>query len=157
MNHADRAKELFQSGYNCAQSVLCAFTDVTGLGFQESARIASSFGGGMGRLREVCGAVSGALIVLGEACGYSDPSDQKAKEEHYHRVQAFAARFREINGSILCRDLLRETETVPGSEPEPRTEEYYERRPCSQLVWDAAELTENMLAELRTAGEEKRP
>ena len=105
-NHRERATALFQEGYNCAQAVFCAFADVTGLDLETSARLASSFGGGLGRLREVCGAVSGAAMVLGMAEGYADPKDAQAKKDHYARVRDFAARFREANGSIVCRELL---------------------------------------------------
>ena len=104
--HAEEAKALFMEGYNCAQAVFCAFGDVTGLDRDRSARLASSFGGGLGRLREVCGAVSGAAMVLGAAKGYADPKDAKAKKEHYERVREFAGRFRDSEGSILCRELL---------------------------------------------------
>ena len=81
MDHAEKARQLFLEGYNCAQAVVCAFEDMTGLDRETSARLASSFGGGMGRLREVCGTVSGALLVLGLLCGYSDPKDPWAKTE----------------------------------------------------------------------------
>lgn len=104
--HAAGAKALFLEGYNCAQAVFCAFGDVTGLDRDTSARLASSFGGGLGRLREVCGAVSGAAMVLGAAKGYANPKDAKAKKEHYERVREFAGRFRDSEGSILCRELL---------------------------------------------------
>lgn len=104
--HAAEARALFLEGYNCAQAVFCAFGDVTGLERDTSARLASSFGGGLGRLREVCGAVSGAAMVLGAAKGYAEPKDTKAKKEHYERVREFAGRFRDSEGSILCRELL---------------------------------------------------
>ena len=79
MDHAKRARDLFLEGYNCAQAVACAFCDLTGLDQETTARLSSSFGGGMGRMREVCGTVSGALLVLGLLCGYSDPGDPSAK------------------------------------------------------------------------------
>jgi len=147
MDHGERAKALFYEGYNCAQAVFCAFTDVTGLSVDEAARIASSFGGGMGRLREVCGTMSAAILVLGYARGYSDPKDPEAKARHYRRVQAYAARFREANGALLCRDLLAGVETTEGPEPEARTPEYYARRPCPMIVCRAARILEEMLAE----------
>ena len=146
-DHAERARQLFLEGYNCAQAVVCAFGDVTGLDTDVAARMASSFGGGMGRLREVCGTVSGAALVLGIARGYSDPRDLKAKTAHYHRVQAFARRFREINGSIVCRELLRGVEVATGPDPEARTREYYQKRPCPTLAWQAARILEEMLDE----------
>ena len=145
-NHRERATALFQEGYNCAQAVFCAFADVTGLDLETSARLASSFGGGLGRLREVCGAVSGAAMVLGLVKGYSDPTDRKAKTEHYKLIQDFCARFKEKNGSIVCRELLSGVNTAEGGVPEKRTGEYYKKRPCPTLVREAAELVDEMIA-----------
>ena len=147
MNHADRARELFFEGYNCSQAVFCAFCDLTGLDLGTAARLASSFGGGMGRLREVCGAVSGALLALGMLRGYSDPGDPAQKKAHYANVQEFARRFREKNGSIVCRELLKNIPTTPGGEPEARTPEFYTRRPCLRLIGEAAEILDIMLEE----------
>ena len=106
MDHADRARALFLQGYNCAQAMLCAYSDVTGFDEALSARLASSFGGGMGRLRQVCGAMSAALMVLGLIHGYDDPADPQAKADHYRLVREYAARFEAANGSIICRTLL---------------------------------------------------
>ncbi len=153
MNHADKARELFLEGYNCAQAVFCAFEDVTGLDRETAAKAASSFGGGMGRLREVCGTMSGALLVLGLLHGYADPKDPEAKKLHYHRVQEFARRFREKSGSIICRELLENVPVTPGQEPEARTAEYYARRPCPQLAWQAAAIVDEMLAEIQSGQE----
>ncbi len=104
----------------------------------------SSFGGGFGRLREVCGAVSGAVFVLGALRGYSDPTATTEKADHYKAVQDFASAFRERNQSIICRDLLDDTAEC-SHVPEKRTEEYYKKRPCVALVGDAAEILEDML------------
>ena len=147
MNHADKAKELFEQGYNCAQAVLLAFDDVTGLDGEAAARLSSSFGGGMGRMREVCGAVSGALMVMGIAQGYSDPSASDKKHEHYANIQEFARRFKEENGSIICRELLAGVPTAVGTAPEARTQEYYKKRPCAELVRLAAKTLDDMLGE----------
>ena len=136
MTHAEKAEALFHEGYNCAQSVLLAFEDVTGLDRKTAAMLSSSFGGGLGRMREVCGAVSGASMVLGILRGYDDP---KA------RIQSFADRFRKENGSIICRELLSGVSTVEGKDPEARTESYYRKRPCPKLVFQAAEAVEEML------------
>ena len=152
-DRGERAKALFYEGYNCSQAVLCAFEDVTGFDRETSAKIASSFGGGMGRLREVCGAVSGALLVLGIAEGYSDPADPEAKKAHYALVQEFARRFREKNGSIVCRELLKNVKTTSGAVPEPRTEEFYKKRPCPELIADAARIAGILLAERRNSDE----
>ncbi len=149
MQHGERAEALFRQGYNCAQAVVCAFEDVTGLDTAAAARLSASFGGGMGRLREVCGTVSGALLVLGMACGYDDPRDMEAKKTHYRRVQEFARRFREINGSIVCRELLQGVNAAPGGEPEPRTAEYYAKRPCPRLARISADILEQLLIEIK--------
>ena len=147
----DRAEALFREGYNCAQAVFCAFDDLTGLDRETSARLSSSFGGGMGRLREVCGTVSGALLALGLLAGYDDPRDRGSKTRHYRLVQTFAARFREETGSLICRDLLAGVDTAPGPEPEERSEEFYRKRPCLRFVRLAAETAAAMLEEEGTA------
>ena len=149
MDHAETARTLFLQGYNCAQSVVCAFDDITGLDREISARLASSFGGGMGRLREVCGTVSGSLLVLGLLLGYADPEDMQAKTDHYHLVQEFARRFKEINGTIICRELLSGVKTKPGNEPEERTKEYYATRPCLRHVGEAAAIVDELLREAK--------
>ena len=143
-DHSAIAKQFFLDGYNCAQAVLLAFGDVTGLETETAAKLASSFGGGLGRMREVCGAVSGAAMVLGIARGYADPTDHEAKKEHYRAVQEFAHRFKERNGSIICRELLGGV-GAPGTEPEQRTAEYYKKRPCPELVARAAQILDEML------------
>lgn len=135
-----KAMELFKEGYNCAQAVVLAYEDY----FEESpetlALLVSSFGGGMGRLREVCGAVSGMFFVAGKLYGYADPKAGKEKMDHYARIQELAASFREGNGSIVCRELLGLQEKVSAPAPEERTTEYYKKRPCVELVGDAAEI-----------------
>ena len=118
INHGIIAENYFREGYNCAQSVLMAFSDVTGLEDETAARLASSFGGGFGRMREICGAVSGAGMVLGIVKGYADPTNHEAKKAHYALVQEFARRFREKNGSIICRELLKGVESVNSGVPE---------------------------------------
>ena len=134
------AKAYFEQGYNCAQSVLLAFCDETGLSQHQAALLASTFGGGMGRMREVCGAVSAMFMVEGLLRGYSDPKAKEEKSAVYARVRDLADRFRTKNHSIICRDLIQGTQTTPGSVPEERTKEYYERRPCGCYVQDAAYL-----------------
>ncbi|MBR2798472.1 MAG: C_GCAxxG_C_C family protein [Clostridia bacterium] len=143
--HAELARNLFLQGYNCSQAVVCAFCDVTGLEIDVAARMASSFGGGLGRLREVCGTVSGAALVLGIVRGYADPEDYAAKKAHYALVQEFARRFREKNGSIVCRELLKGVDVTTGGAPEARTEAYYRKRPCPNLAYCAAEILDEML------------
>ena len=145
MNHAEEARRLFLEGYNCSQAVFCAFCDETGLDIDTAARLSSSFGGGIGRLREVCGTVSGALLALGMLKGYSDPKDPQAKPNHYRQVQEYARRFREKNGTIICRELLKGVPVTTGGVPEPRTPEFYARRPCLRLVGEAATILDEML------------
>lgn len=146
MDHSALAAELFSRGYNCSQAVLLAFSDVTGLDETKAAALSASFGGGMGRLREVCGAVSGAFMVAGLLWGNFAPGDRAAKAEHYELIQSVAARFREENGSIICRELL----GLPGSSdpvPEERTEAYYSRRPCGEYVRIAAKILDDFIKE----------
>ena len=145
MDHGIQAAELFLSGYNCAQAVAVAFHEELGLTEQQAARMASAFGGGMGRMREVCGAVSGMLFVLGSLYGYDTPGDDVRKKELYSRVQALAAGFRAENGSIICREILKNPPTDPT--PSPRTAEYYAQRPCARMVLTAARLMEQFMEE----------
>jgi C_GCAxxG_C_C family probable redox protein len=140
------AKQYFEDGYNCAQAVLLTFCDETGLTREQTAKLASGFGGGMGRMREVCGAVSAMFMIEGLLEGYSDPKAKEEKSALYAQVRALADRFREKNHSIICRDLLIDTETTPGGDPEGRTKEYYERRPCGCYVQDAATLIAEALS-----------
>lgn len=146
MDHTYQAADLFLSGSNCAQAVLLAFSDVTGLDDKLAARISSSFGGGMGRMREVCGAVSGMLMVAGILYGYQDPGENdERKKEHYALVQELAARFRQEAGSIVCREILKNPPTDPN--PSPRTEEYYRVRPCARMVMLAAQILDDYIAQ----------
>ncbi len=148
MNHEEKARELFNSGYNCAQAVFLAFCDLTGFDERTATLLSSSFGGGMGRLREVCGAVSGAFMVAGLLYGPADPNDHKAKMEHYARIQALAARFKEINGSYICRDLMGLPAGPSDPEPEKRTEAYYHRRSCADYVALSARILDEYIAEI---------
>ena len=145
MNHSDSAVQAFLDGYNCAQAVAVAFSDLTGLSKDLSARMASPFGGGMGRMREVCGAVSGMLMVAGILYGYDDPKATTAKRELYAQVQTMAGQFREEMGSIICRDLLKNPPADPN--PSPRTAEYYSSRPCARMVETAARILDNYIEE----------
>lgn len=140
MNYSEKAMDFFKQGYNCSQSVVLAFCDKTGLDEQTSLKIASSFGGGMGRLREVCGAVSGMFMVAGLLYGYCDPKDHNAKTEHYKLVQSLAEKFRQENGSIICRELLGLGAGADKPVPELRTEQYYKKRPCAEIVGCAAKI-----------------
>ena len=143
MDHSIYAAELFLEGYNCAQAVAVAFCDVTGMNKEQAAKLASSFGGGMGRMREVCGAVSGMLMVAGQLYGYAAP-DQAAQMEHYALVQELAGKFREQAGSIICREILKNPPSDP--KPTPRTEEFYKQRPCTRLVILSAQILDEYIA-----------
>lgn len=145
IDHGEKAAELFLQGYNCAQSVAVAFCDVTGLSEDFSAKMASSFGGGMGRLREVCGAVSGMLMVAGLLYGYETPGDDVSKKAHYTLVQALAAAFRQETGSIICREILKNPPSDPN--PTPRTAEFYKKRPCTRMVTLAGRILDDYIRE----------
>ena len=132
MTRPELAAQLFCQGYNCAQAVAVAFTDLTGMDKNLAAKLASPFGGGMGRMREVCGAVSGMLMVLGLLYGYDTPGDDESKKKQYQAVQHLAGKFREEVGSIVCREILKNPPSDPT--PSPRTEEYYKKRPCARMV-----------------------
>lgn len=150
MNHAEKARELFKQGYNCSQAVLLAFSDVTGLDDTTALMLSSSFGGGMGRMREVCGAVSGMFMVIGVLYGYSDPKAQTEKAEHYARLQELAQSFRQENSSIICRDLLGLGKGPDVPVPEARTDAYYKKRPCAEMVASAAAITEAFIHSMET-------
>ena len=145
MDHGIYGAELFLQGYNCAQAVTVAFCDVTGLTPEFSARMASSFGGGMGRMREVCGAVSGMLMVAGLLYGYDRPGDDSIKKAHYALVQDLAGQFREEVGSIVCREILKNPPSDPN--PTPRTAEFYKVRPCARMVLLACQILDRYIAE----------
>ena len=143
----EKAMALFEEGYNCAQSVVLAFADLHGIDEKTAARMASTFGGGMGRLREVCGAVSGTFLTLGLLYGYDNPKARDEKTEVYARGQELAAEFEKENGSIVCRELLGLSVKKEAPIPEARTSEYYKKRPCKELVGDAAEILERFIEE----------
>jgi len=143
MDHSIKAAELFLHGYNCAQAVAVAFCDLLGMKEEYAAKLASGFGGGMGGLREVCGAVSGMNLVLGCLYGYESPTDDEAKKLLYSQVRQLAEQFREQTGSIICREILKNPPTDPN--PSPRTAEYYAKRPCARMVMTAAALLDEFI------------
>ena len=146
MDKSQIAVNYFKSGANCAQAVLCAFAKECGLTESEAMRIASGFGGGMGRLREVCGAVSGMILVANILKGNSDPSDKAAKDAHYALIQELASEFKAENNSIICRELLNLGGTAPDTPiSEARTTDYYKKRPCAELVALAAGIAARKL------------
>ena len=143
MEKATLAAELFVQGYNCAQAIAVAFCDEIGMDKDHAAKMASSFGGGMGRMREVCGAVSGMLLVAGILYGYDTPDDDEIKKAHYQLVQELAGDFRQQIGSIICRDILDNPSSDPV--PSPRTAAYYQDRPCARMVYTAAQILDDYI------------
>lgn len=145
MSKSEEAKQLFMQGYNCAQAVVGAFADELGVPRETAIKLASSFGGGVGGMREVCGTVSGMAIVAGFLYGYDDPKNPSAKAEHYKRLQHLAAKFKEENPSIVCKELLGLSAITPSLVPAPRTPEYYKKRPCGDLVAYAAQIMQEYI------------
>ena len=143
---AARAKEYFNQGYNCAQSVALAYADLTNLDEEMVAKITASFGGGLGRLREVCGAVSGMAFLASFISPCPSADSTEAKKANYALVQEFAEQFRQQNGNIVCRSLLGLDCPKDEPTPSPRTAEYYTKRPCSEYVYDAALIVGKYLA-----------
>lgn len=137
--YSDRAELLFKNGYNCSQAVFCAFAEDLGLSEEMAARISIGLGGGVGRMREVCGAISGAAMVVGLA----KPQYDKAKA--YEMVREIVAEFKKTNSSIICKELLGLNEVILNEHPEKRTPEFYQKRPCVQIVCDATLATEKIL------------
>lgn len=145
ISHPDRAEELFRGGYNCSQAVAGAFCDVTGMSLGDAVKYSAPFGGGFGRLREVCGAASGGCLVLGALYGAYPPDDAQAKASHYALVREFMNEFKNrAGGSYVCRELLGEG-TTPGGTPSPRTDEFYKKRPCPGLVRLSAEILDEII------------
>ena len=145
MDRQIQAAQYFLDGYNCAQAVAAAFSDLTGFTPEYTAKMMSAFGGGMGRMREVCGAVSGMLLVTGILYGYDPTAGDDVKQAHYALVQKLAGQFREEVGSIICRELLENPPSDPN--PTPRTKEFYEKRPCSRFVMLAVKILEDYIAQ----------
>ena len=144
--HEQTACSLFRQGYNCAQAVVGAFCDEIGMTQSAALRLASAFGGGMGRMREVCGAVSGMYMVLGILYGYDDAADNCAKKELYSHVQSLAEEFKAEYKTIVCRELLG-VDGAQKPEPTPRNAEFYKARPCLAFVGSAARILEKFINE----------
>ena len=142
VDHAAKARALFLEGYNCAQAVVGAFADELGMTQHQAVRLASSFGGGMGGMRETCGAVTGMLMVAGLLFGYDSPKDDAGKKAHYAHVRALAEDFRARHGALVCRELLAALPGKLAQDPLPRTPEYYKVRPCIRFVETAAGILE---------------
>ena len=145
-SHRERAEALFRSGCNCAQSVFLAFSGELGMDRETALKLSAPFGGGMARMREVCGALTGMFLAAGLKEGFTDPARSEAKERHYEKLQRLAERFRAENGSILCRDLLRLAEERGDLKREPGTNSPAHAPSCERIVGAAAELLEREFA-----------
>jgi len=139
-NRISAAIEFFEQGYNCSQAVFMAYSDIYGIDRETAAKLATSFGGGMGRLREVCGAVSGMFLILGLKYPFADIKDKTAKSTNYKAVQRTANEFKSVMGSYICADLLKLKHEPQNPESSERNEAYYKSRPCTRCVKVAAEI-----------------
>lgn len=147
-DRSEEAKKNFLSGMNCAQSVLCAFADRCGLDRETALKLASGFGGGIARQREVCGAITGMCMAVDLIRGPGEVSDKAAKDEHYAFIRALCDAFRDETGSIICRELLGLAPKQSDSPvSEARTAAYYQKRPCAELVALAAKILSEHLPE----------
>ena len=137
----EKAVELFKEGYNCSQSVVAAFADMYGFTNEQALKMSASFGGGIGRMRQTCGAACGVFMLAGLETGCTEGKDREGKENNYKVVQALAEEFRKRNGSLICAELLGLSKTAPTpATPEARTAEYYKKRPCVKMVEEAARI-----------------
>ena len=139
-DYSQKAVEYFESGYNCAQSVFLAYAQEFGIDKEMALKLSSSFGGGMGRLREVCGAVSSMFAIAGLKNGYTSNNDDEVKAKHYELIQKLADEFKKEHSTIICRELLDLNEKISSPIPSKRTEEYYQERPCSKFISTACKL-----------------
>ena len=143
-----RAEELFVSGYNCSQAVVAAFADLFGFTEEQGLKLSAGMGGGMGRLRMTCGAVSGMASLAGMDCGSADASDREGKSANYKVVQELCERFKSEHQSLICAELLNIRKGAPLSyEASERTAEYYKTRPCVNMVVTAAKIFADYLDE----------
>ena len=146
MKKSELAVEFFKKGYNCSQSVICAFADECDFTAETAAKTGLMLGGGVGRMREVCGAVSGMGIVLGLIKGQGEPCTAEEKGNYYKEMQFLAEKFKEKHSSIICRDILKlDFSGADSPEPEDRNAEYYKKRPCAKCVADTADILEEYL------------
>ncbi len=145
-----KARDLFLQGYNCSQSVFCAYADIYGFPEELAFKASASFGGGIGRMRETCGAACGMFMLAGLETGQTAPGDDAAKQQNYQLVQELAEKFREVNGHILCRELLQlRKDAKILATPDARTAEYYRLRPCLRMVESAARIWGEYLITIR--------
>ena len=140
-----QAVATFESGYTCAQSVFATYADLFGLDRETALKLASPMGGGVGRMREICGVVSAMVLLAGLKEGNTDPENEEGKERIYLLTRQMADRFKEKNGTIICRELLGIEGREESAKPSARTKEYYASRPCSRLVAYASGIIEEVL------------
>lgn len=145
MKNSEIAKEYFESGYNCAQSVFLTYAHEFGIEKEVALKLSSSFGGGMGRLREVCGAVSAMFMIAGLKYGYTENNNDEVKAKHYELIQSLAQKFKDVHGSIICRELLGVEDEKVSHIPSVRTEKYYKERPCANFIATVCEVLDRML------------
>lgn len=137
----EKAVALFKEGYNCSQSVVAAFADRYGFTREQALRMSASFGGGIGRMRETCGAACGLFMLAGLETGAVDGADREGKAANYALVQQLAEEFKKRNGALKCAELLGLSKKEPVvSTPEARTPQYYAKRPCVKMVEEAARI-----------------
>ena len=141
----EQAVQTFESGFNCCQSVFVTYADLFGMDRETALKMSCSMGGGVGRMREVCGTVSAMALLTGLKCGNTDPENEEAKTYNYEMVRKLADAFKEKQSTIICRDLLGIKEREESASPSARTAQYYATRPCSSLVACAAGLVEELL------------
>ncbi len=158
-SRVNQAVALFESGYNCAQSLFAAYADLFGMDREAALKLSSPMGAGVGRMREICGAVSSMSLLLGLKEGNSDAADEEAKKRIYEKTRQMADAFKEVNGSIVCRELLGMEGREESAAPSVRDAAYYASRPCPRLIACAARIVEEMLlsdeSALDCAGAEK--
>lgn len=145
--HEEKAKELFYEGCNCSQAVFAAFSDITGFDRDTSLKMASGFGGGFARMREVCGAVSGITLAYGCLYGYNDLEDPDKKTDCYADISSMMNRFKQEMSSYICMDLMNLKEYSYSPVAQPRTEEFYKTRPCLKCVMTAARILDEYISE----------
>lgn len=144
-SRVEQAVATFESGYTCAQSVFATYADLFGMEKEMALKLASPMGGGIGRMREVCGVVSAMALLAGLKKGNTDPANEEGKEQIYLLTRQMAEKFKEKHGTIICRELLGIQGMEESAKPSLRAEEYYSKRPCSRLVATAAGIIEEML------------
>jgi len=147
LSRVEQAAAAFEEGYTCAQSVFATYADLFGMDRETALKLSSPMGGGIGRMREVCGAVSAMALLAGLKEGNTDPANEEGKERIYLLTRQMAGKFREQNGTIICRELLGIEGMEESAKPSRRTKEYYQERPCTRLVASAARIVEEMLLE----------